>query len=159
MRRPDDSFTSMYENRWPRPGPGMVAVFALIGLIGGILVGLFDPSGAQRAGQEGSAGTSLAPSSTAAALPDSFYTVILASIGASEGRSVAEARASAYRESGVADVGVLDSSRYSSLAANYWVVYSGVFSTWQEAVDHRDEIRQAHRDLGNCYAKQVTGRS
>jgi hypothetical protein len=137
----------------------MVAVFALIGLIGGILVGLFNPSGVQRPDQNVSDRTSGAPSSTVAALPDNFFTVILASIGTSEGRSAAEARADAYRNSGVKNVGVLDSSGYNSLAADYWVVYSGVFSTWQEALDHRDKLRGTHPDLANCYAKQVTDRS
>jgi hypothetical protein len=149
----------MDEDRWPRPGPGMVAVFALIGLIGGILFGLFSPSGAQRPDQNVSDRTSEASSSTVAALPDNFYTVILASIATSAGRSVAQARADAYRNSGVDNVGVLDSSRYGSLTAHYWVVYSGVFPTWREAIDHRDEIRGAHPDLANCYAKQVTDRS
>jgi hypothetical protein len=137
----------------------MVAVFALIGLIGGIMVGLFSPSGAQRPDLRASDRTSPATSSTEATLPDSFYTVILRSIGASEGRSTAEARAEAYRNSGVENVGVLDSSRYGSLNANYWVVYSGVFSTWQEALDRRDQIRGTQPELGNCYAKKVTDRS
>jgi SPOR domain len=135
----------------------MVAVFALIGLIGGILAGLFNPSGAQRSpGQDVSDRSAQAPSSSATALPKSFYTVIVASVAISQSRSVANARAKAIRESGVEDVGVLDSSRYRSLSAKYWAVYSGVFSTWQEAKDHRDQIRAAHPDLGNCYAKQVT---
>lgn len=138
----------------------MVAIFAVIGLIGGILAGLFDASGAQRGpGQDASDRTAQVPSSSSAALPKSFYTVIVASVVVSQGRSVAEARAKAIRESGVEDVGVLDSSRYRSLSANYWAVYSGVFSTWQQAKDHRDQIRAAHPDLANCYAKQVTDRS
>jgi len=137
----------------------MVVVFALIGLIGGILVGLFTPSGAQRiAGQDASDRTGPAPTATVPGLPDDFYTVILSSISNSRDRSVAEARADAFRGSGVENVGVLDSSRYASLTANYWVVYSGVFSTWQDAVDHRDEIRRAHPDFA-CYAKQVTDQS
>src|SRR6266511_680532 len=150
----------MYENRLPQAGPGMVVIFALIGLIGGIIVGLFNPSGAQRsAGQSFRGGTSPATPPTVSALPEDFYTVILASIGGSQGRTVAETRAGAYRDSGVEDAGVLDSSRYDSLTANYWVVYSGVFSTWQEAMDHRDEIRGAHPDLASCYAKQVVDQS
>jgi hypothetical protein len=134
----------------------MVAIFAVIGLIGGILAGLFNPSGAQRAPNRDVADRARASTTTAAALPKNFYTVILASIAEGQGRSVADARAKAYRDAGVEDVGVLDSSRYHSLSTNYWVVYSGVFSTWQEALDQRDRIREAHPDLANCYAKQVT---
>jgi hypothetical protein len=149
----------MDENRWPRLGPGMVAIFAVMGLIGGILVGLFSPSGAERSPDQDGSGRSSPASTAASELPDEFFTVILASIGTSQGRPVAEARADEFRAAGVEDVGVLDSSRYGSLTANYWVVYSGVFSTWREAVDHRDEIRGSHPGLANCYAKQVTGES
>jgi hypothetical protein len=149
----------MDENRRLRPGPGIVAIFAAIGLIGGILVGLFNPSGAQRGPDQAAGDRGQASSPTASTLPNSFYTVILASIAVGDGRSAADARARSYRDAGVEHVGVLDSSRYHSLSADYWVVYSGVFSTWQEAVDQRDRIREAHPDLANCYAKQVTGSS
>jgi hypothetical protein len=134
----------------------MVAVFALIGLISGILAGLFSPSGTQRGSDRDARAT---PTASSTALPDDFYTVILASIGASQGRLVADARADDLRASGIDDVGVLDSSRYDSLTANYWVVYSGVFPTWQQAIDHRDKIRASQPDLANCYAKQVTDQS
>jgi hypothetical protein len=144
----------MDENRWPRAGPGLVAVFALLGLIGGILAGLFNPSGAQRSSDRTSETASTAPPAVSE-LPDQFYTVIVASIGVSRGRPAAEARASELRAAGVEDVGVLDPSRYHSLDAHYWAVYSGVFSTWQQAVDHCDQIHAAHPDLPRCYAKQV----
>jgi hypothetical protein len=149
----------MDENGWPRPGPGMVAVFALIGLIGGALAGLLAPSGAQR-GSQSAAGdqTTTAPTTTVAGLPASFYTVILASIPGSEGRQVAEARADTYRNAGIENVGVLDSSRYGSLSDSYWVVYSGVFPSLKDAETQRDQIHGAHPDL-NCYAKQVTDQS
>ena len=146
----------MDEYRWPRPGPGMVVVFALIGLIGGIAAGLLAPAGAQRGSQQDGGDQATVPPTRAPALPDDFYTVILASISAEQDRSVANQRAAAYRDAGVADVRVLDSSTYASLSKDYWVVYSGVFSSEQDALDHRDEIRQAHPDLGNCYVKQVT---
>jgi SPOR domain len=146
----------MDEYRWPRPGPLMVVVFALIGLIGGIAAGLLAPAGAQRGSPSVANDEVTVPPTRAPALPDDFYTVILASIGSEQDRSVANQRAAAYRDAGVADAGVLDSSSYSSLTKDYWVVYSGVFSSEQDALDHRDEIRQAHPDLGNCYVKQVT---
>jgi hypothetical protein len=138
----------------------MVVIFALLGLIGGILFGLFNPSGAQRGAGEDASGQSSAASATASELPDEFFTVILQSVAVSQGRSAAEARASEFRAAGVEGVGVLESSRYGSLTPRYWVVYSGVFSTWQEAVDHRDELRSAHPDLAAaCYAKEVTDQS
>jgi SPOR domain len=146
----------MDEYRWPRPGPGMVAVFALIGLIGGIAAGLLAPAGAHRGSQQDGGDQVAATGSSTPAPPGDFYTVILASISSEQGRSVADQRAAAYRDAGVAGVGVLDSSTYASLTKGYWVVYSGVFPSEQDALDHRDEIRQTHPDLGNCYVKQVT---
>jgi SPOR domain len=146
----------MDEYRWPRPGPLMVVVFALIGLIGGIAAGLLAPAGAQRGSQQDGGDQVAVTENTAPPLPDDFYTVILASIGSEQGRSVANQRAAAYRDAGVADVRVLDSSSYASLTKDYWVVYSGVFSSEQDALNHRDEIRQAHQNLRNCYVKQVT---
>jgi hypothetical protein len=146
----------MDENRWPRPGPGMVAVFALIGLIAGAVIGLFSPSGTQQGSQGGAAAGTTSPSSTTLTeLPGNFYTVILASIPESRGLREAEARAATFRNAGVENVGVVASSRYGSLSDPYWVVYSGVFTSLEEAVGRRDEIEKAHPGLCNCYAKQV----
>jgi hypothetical protein len=91
-------------------------------------------------------------------LPDSFYTVVLASIARSRDRSEAEARAEAFRAEGVKDVAVLDPRRYRSLS-DHWAVYSGVFDRWREAEDHRDELRDLAPDLANAYPKHVTTES
>jgi SPOR domain len=134
----------------------MVIVFALVGLIAGILVGLFNATGTR---QEAGAGvTERSDESTTTEtteLPDRFYTVVLASVPRSRERSDAEARAEAFRAEGVQDVGVLDPTRYSSLADNFWAVSSGVFETQQEAADHRDELRSRFPDLANAYLKLV----
>lgn len=150
----------MDESRWPRPGPGMVAVFAVVGLIVGILAGLYNLGGSRRdPGLGVSERRSEAPTTQADELPGKFYTVVLASIARSRERSEVEARAEAFRGEGVEDVGVLDPARYSSLADGFWAVYSGVFDTRREAAGHRDELRARFPDLANAYLKTVAKES
>ncbi len=153
----DGSVTGMDENRWLHAGPGMVALFAVIGLIVGILAGLFNPAGTQREpGQDLSDQRSEETTTThAATLPDTFYTVVLASVSRSKGRSGAEARAEAFRTEGVKDAGVLDPTRYSTLADDFWAVYSGVFESHLEATQHRDKLRNRFPDLAGAYVKFV----
>ena len=59
----------------------------------------------------------------------SGYTVVLQSLPASEGRDAALAQAHHALAAGLADVGVLLSSDFSSLRAGYWVIYAGEFSS------------------------------
>jgi hypothetical protein len=139
----------------------MVMLFAVVGLIAGILAGLFNPAGSRQdptqATSQRRGGTST--TTQVATLPDDFWTVVLASIPRSRDRSEAEARAASYREEGVQDVGVLDPQQYSSLNSNYWAVYSGVFQDVDEALRHRDELRDSFPDLSKAYHKQVTNQS
>jgi hypothetical protein len=51
----------------------------------------------------------------------------------SEGRSQADAAADRARSNGLTQVGVLDSSDYSSLNSGYWVTFSGIYDTQQQA--------------------------
>jgi hypothetical protein len=57
----------------------------------------------------------------------SGYTVVLESIPATAGAALPLAQARAAQHRGVAEVGVLLSSRYSSLHPGYTVVFSGVY--------------------------------
>ncbi len=152
--------TSMDENRWPRPGPGMVALFAVVGLIAGILAGLFNPAGSQQGPGQGVSESRRDETTTTQVqgLPHSFYTVVLASLQRSRDRSDAEARAAAFRSEGVEDVGVLDPRDYSSLSNN-WAIYSGVFETQREATQHRDDLRGRFPDLAGAYVKTVSNQS
>ena len=61
------------------------------------------------------------------------FTVILASIPTSRGRAAAEAQAREAIRKGLTEVGVLDSSNYSSLTAGYYVVFTGIHDTAAEA--------------------------
>jgi hypothetical protein len=145
----------MDENRWPRPGLGMVVMFAVVGLIGGILAGLFNPAGSRQHAGQGVSDQRSDGSTTTTELPASFYTVVLASIARARDRSEAEARAEAFRAEGVRPVGVLDPRRYRSLSDN-WAVYSGVYEHRRDAEKHRDELRNRGPDLANAYLKHVT---
>jgi hypothetical protein len=63
----------------------------------------------------------------------SGYTVILASVAQSQGRSEADAIAQRARAAGLPEVGVLFSSDYSSLRPGWWAVFSGVYDSDAEA--------------------------
>jgi hypothetical protein len=61
------------------------------------------------------------------------YTIVLKSVPKSEGRSEADAAAQRARSNGLTQVGVLDSSDYSSLNPGYWVTFTGIYDTQQQA--------------------------
>ncbi len=71
------------------------------------------------------------------------YTIILTSIPHGQGRAAAEQRAREAIGKGVRDVGVLDSSQYSSLTAGYYVVFAGVHDTEAQALAQLASVRQA----------------
>lgn len=61
------------------------------------------------------------------------FTIILASIPESRGRSEADARAGRARAAGLDGVGVLRSSDYGSLRPGYWATFTGVYGTLNAA--------------------------
>jgi zinc-ribbon domain len=81
------------------------------------------------------------------------YTVVLAALPTTVGANAARARALAAAGAGVPDVGVLDSSRYASLHPGYWIVFSGVYRTLDEAIA---ALPRAIRHTRSAYAQQIT---
>ncbi len=81
------------------------------------------------------------------------YTIVLAALPATIGAKAAQARALAAAGSGVPDVGVLASSRYASLHPGYWIVFSGVYRTLDEALAG---LPRAARYARSAYAQQIT---
>ena len=79
---------------------------------------------------------------------DERYTVILSSISISAGRGAAERDVRRFRKAGLRKVGVLLSSRYRSLRAGYYVVYSGSYASSaaarRAAAQARAHARSAH---------------
>jgi hypothetical protein len=125
----------MYDTRWPRPGPAMAAVAAVLGLVAGVVLGLSSPGAAPSAQASAPPETTVAPTTTT--LPDEFHTVVLGSFNE---RPAADQRLRLVRSQGVKDAGLLDSEQY--VLGTRWAVYSGVFPTEDEAEAHMEELSQ-----------------
>lgn len=141
---------SPYDTRWPRPGPAMVLVAALVGLIGGIALGL---AVSAFYGPSTKANASAPPTSSAVTttLPDRFYAVIIASIPLDQPRSAVEARAKSLAAQGYRDVGVLDPGQYQPLSQ--WAIYSGWFTTFGQAASRRDQLAAQFPGRPHPYVK------
>ena len=84
----------------------------------------------------------------------SGWTLVLASLPTSAKREAALAKARQALAAGLPQVGVLDSSRYSSLHPGYFVVFSGVYPSLSAA--QQAASRAAGAGYGNAYARRVT---
>ena len=73
------------------------------------------------------------------------WTVALASLPQTGGRRVALSRARNARTKGLAQIGVLDSSRYASLHPGYWIVFTGIYSSEAEATSALEAARRFSR--------------
>jgi cell division septation protein DedD len=63
----------------------------------------------------------------------SGWTVVLQSLPSTNGRAFALAQARAALHAGVPDVGILDSSKFTSLHPGYYVLFSGIFHSFDDA--------------------------
>lgn len=83
----------------------------------------------------------------------SAYTVVLASYPSNTGQPTAMRLARNALRAGLPDVGVLDSSRYASLHPGYFVVFSGVY----ESADDAASALAAAQRLGyeRAYTRQI----
>jgi hypothetical protein len=81
------------------------------------------------------------------------WTVVLASLPSQAGRGVAVDRAKAASQSGVPNVGILETNEFSSFHSGYLVVFSGVHRT-EEAAQRAAEAAhdEGYRD---AYAREV----
>ena len=61
------------------------------------------------------------------------FTVVLKSVPTSNGRSQAEAAADKARTNGLPQVGILNSSDFSSLNPGYYVTFTGIYDTQSQA--------------------------
>jgi hypothetical protein len=85
----------------------------------------------------------------------SGYTVVLESIPASpDGRALALERARSASRAGLPQVGVLDSSRFSSLHPGYSVVFSGIYDS-RDAADRALAAANA-KGFSAAYVRQIT---
>ena len=82
------------------------------------------------------------------------YTVVLASIPArGAGLDEARSKVKTARTGGVRNVGILVSSRFSSLHPGYYVVFAGVFDSLEEAQTAANRLTGRYP---NAYARQIT---
>jgi hypothetical protein len=139
----------MYDTRWPRPGPAMAAVAAVLGLVAGIVLGLSSPGSTPAAAARAPTETTVAPRTTT--LPDDFHTVIL---GSYDQRANADARLRQVRGMGVKDAGVIDDTEYDLSTA--FAVYSGRYRTQEEARAHSQELAQYGIPPSGRFYKHVT---
>jgi len=83
------------------------------------------------------------------------YTVVLESIPAGgSGRALAVARARSASTAGLPSVGVLDSSRFSSLHPGYFVVFSGIYDSNAQA--GRGRAAASAKGFQAAYVRQIT---
>jgi hypothetical protein len=80
---------------------------------------------------------------------DGDYTIIIES---AKSRSQAEKVAQKAQNAGLADVGILNSSSYSSLNRGYQVVFTGVYTSKSDAQDNLDSARAEFKD---AYVRQI----
>jgi hypothetical protein len=139
----------MYDTRWPRPGPAMAAVAAVLGLVAGAILGLSSPGSAPQAQASAPPETTVAPTTTT--LPDEFHTVIL---GSYDARANADARLRQVLAMGVKDAGILEQTEYD-LSTPY-AVYSGRYKTQDQALAHRQELANYGIPSDGRFYKKVT---
>ena len=80
------------------------------------------------------------------------YTIVLASIPLAAGAGAARARALAALRAGLREVGVLVSSSYPSLQPGYYVVFSGVYASLEEAQSSLDTAKSS---FPSAYARPI----
>jgi hypothetical protein len=81
------------------------------------------------------------------------WTIVLDSLPAPSGRTQAFAEARRALRSGLKQVGVLNSSQYSSLHPGYFVVFTGIYSGQVAA---QSALLDAHQRFGGAYVRRIT---
>ena len=81
------------------------------------------------------------------------YSVFLRSVPVSEGRGPAEAAAEQAIDAGLPQVGILTSSSYSSLNPGYYVTFTGIYDTQNQAQNALSNARS--KGFPTAYVRQV----
>lgn len=80
------------------------------------------------------------------------YTIVVATLPLSDGARAARAKGLAALRAGLHQVGVLVSSSYPSLQPGYYVVFSGVYASLEEAQSDLDNAKSA---FPGAYARPI----
>jgi SPOR domain len=139
----------MYDTRWPRPGPAMLAVAVLFGLvIGGVFGFTSGTSAGTGSGNGDVVGTTAAPATT---LATTFYTVILAS---PYSQAEAQRKLGEMRSRGLTDAFIARQSEFRPLNTPF-AVCTGQFATEAQQAARLAQVR----DLGvGGFARKLTRR-
>jgi hypothetical protein len=84
------------------------------------------------------------------------YTVVLFSLPKTTGRKSAFDRARAALRDGLPEVGVLDSSSYSSLHPGYYVVFSGIYSSSGQASRAVGDVQARGGAYESAYMRPIS---
>jgi hypothetical protein len=84
----------------------------------------------------------------------SGWTVVLQSLPITGGRDFALAQARAAQHAGLTQVGILDSSKFSSLHPGYYVLFTGIDSSFADA--DTDAAGARARGYPRAYARRIT---
>jgi cell division septation protein DedD len=84
----------------------------------------------------------------------SGFTVVLQSLPSANGRAFALAQARAALHAGVPDVGILDSSKFTSLHPGYYVLFSGVYHSFDDANAALTTVRT--HGFSRAYPRRIT---
>ena len=82
------------------------------------------------------------------------FTVVLKSVPTSNGRSQAESAANKARTNGLSQVGILNSSDFSSLNPGYYVTFTGIYDTESQANAALPNARS--KGFPTAYAREVS---
>ena len=82
------------------------------------------------------------------------FTVVLKSVPTSNGRSPAEAAADKARTNGLSQVGILNSSDFSSLNPGYYVTFTGIYDTESQASAALQNARS--KGFPTAYVREVS---
>lgn len=82
------------------------------------------------------------------------FTVVLKSVPTSNGRSQAEAAADKARANGLSQVGILNSSDFSSLNPGYYVTFTGIYDTESQANAALQNARS--KGFPTAYVREVS---
>ena len=82
------------------------------------------------------------------------FTVVLKSVETSKGRSQSESAADKARTNGLPEVGILNSTDYSSMNPGYYVTFTGIYDTESQAQAALPNARS--KGFPTAYVREVS---
>jgi hypothetical protein len=130
----------MYETRWPRPGPALLAVGVVFGLLVGGILGISFPASSSA---PAATPTTARPTRVAVQTPARFWTLVLASPLTSDD---ADAKLASFRAQGITGARKLTKAEYPVLNTQF-AVCTGTYANRDGADAALQELTAAHPGL------------